>query len=197
MSLNRGGSRWGAESPFYEFSRPGGRPTGGRAELQVATGWLCICPLSLLIGRSSERPAAVQGARIVRGGGKIFSGFEKIFRSAPLRARTVLEHGDEGKGGWRCFIGPPCPRAFDFRLTWADGGSPTNGRRKRAAVHAVCLPFTLPNSLRLARCMANAASVSDWRWAKRSSSTRVMPGRRKLSQRGSSRNNSQGVAQRW
>ena len=29
---------------------------------------------------------------------KIFSGFEKIFWSAPWTARTVLEHGTEGKG---------------------------------------------------------------------------------------------------
>jgi hypothetical protein len=74
---------------------------------------------------------------------------------------------------------------------------PTNGRRKRAGVHAVCLPFTLSNSLRLARCMANAASVSDCRWAKRSSSSRLTSGRRKLPQCGSSPNNSQGVAHRW
>ena len=29
---------------------------------------LCICPLSLLIGNSSERPGAVKGAPVLRGG---------------------------------------------------------------------------------------------------------------------------------
>ena len=60
----------------------------------------CICPLSLLIGRFSERPAAVQGA-VCAGRRRIFCGFEKILRDEPWTARTVLKRGTEGKGGRR------------------------------------------------------------------------------------------------
>src|SRR5207302_1356944 len=77
-----------------------------------------------------------------------------------------------------------------------DGRPPTNGRRSVATLHAVCPCLKLPKSLRLARCIASAASVSVCPWAKRSSSARVTPGRKKLSQSGSSPNDSHGVAQR-
>ena len=60
---------------------------------------LCICPLSLLIGQFSERPGAVQGRAVFARRRRIFCGFEKILRSGPWTARTVLKRGAEGKGG--------------------------------------------------------------------------------------------------
>ena len=40
-----------------------------------------------------------QGRAVFARRRRIFCGFEKILWSGPLRARTVLEHGGEGKGG--------------------------------------------------------------------------------------------------
>jgi len=60
---------------------------------------LCICPLSLLIGRFSERPGAVQGARDVCGGGESIAGLKRFSAAKLWTARTVLKHGAEGKGG--------------------------------------------------------------------------------------------------
>src|SRR4051812_28756859 len=70
-----------------------GRPTGGRTKPRFA---FARFPLSQSIfGTARSR----QGRAFFARRRKIFSGFEKIFRSAPLTARTVLEHGAEGKAG--------------------------------------------------------------------------------------------------
>src|SRR5215471_9624266 len=44
-------------------------PTNGRPHRAASDErfWLCICRLSLVTGKSSERPGAVKGARFVRG----------------------------------------------------------------------------------------------------------------------------------
>ena len=63
---------------------------------------------------------------------------------------------------------------------------PDRGRRliadqreaRTATDHAVDLCWRLGKSLRLTRCIASAASVSDWLWAKRSSSASVTLGRK-------------------
>ena len=84
-------------------------PTNGRPD---GAAELCICPLSLISAESSERPGAVKGAVCAR-------------RSEPLTARTVLEHGAEGKAGGGLRGCPPggvrgsaprtLPRAFFAR----------------------------------------------------------------------------------
>jgi hypothetical protein len=60
-------------------------PTDGRQH-RAANGegfCLCICPLSLLIAKFSERPAAVKGARVVRGGRKSFPGLKRFSAADP------------------------------------------------------------------------------------------------------------------
>src|ERR1051326_9297701 len=72
-----------------------GRPTGGRTRPQAGFAFARF-PLSQSIfgtARSGQGRAGCARRR------RIFSGFEKIFRSAPLTARTVLEHRAEGKAG--------------------------------------------------------------------------------------------------
>src|SRR6516225_3600002 len=56
---------------------------------------------------------------------RIFCGVEKIVRSEPLRARTVLEHGAEGKGG----------QAAD---TFEDAGVITAGCSCSGSTHEFC-----------------------------------------------------------
>ena len=59
--------------------------------------WVCICPLSLLIGKSSERPAAVPGAGCVRGGGKSFAGLKRFSGAHPGRRGPFWNMGQKGK----------------------------------------------------------------------------------------------------
>ena len=72
------------------------REAAGRAHSR----WfcVCICPLSLLIGNSSERPAAVQGARGVRGGGKSFPLLKRFSVAHPGRRGPFWNMARKGKG---------------------------------------------------------------------------------------------------
>src|SRR5436305_9325593 len=69
-----------------------GRPAGGALQPVAVARF----PLSqFLFGTARSR----QGRALFARRRKIFSVFEKIFRSAPLTARTVPEPGAEGKAG--------------------------------------------------------------------------------------------------
>src|SRR5271165_6897483 len=82
---------WSATSFWWDSG-----PTSGRPDWAASgEGFdLCICPLSLINRKFSERPGAVQGSRRI-----IFSGVEKMVLREPWTARTVLQDGAEGKGG--------------------------------------------------------------------------------------------------
>src|SRR5437762_6094423 len=55
------------------------------AEYSLKLGWFCLCigPLSLVPVKSSERPAAVKGARFLRGGGKSFPVLKRFSGAHP------------------------------------------------------------------------------------------------------------------
>src|SRR5881397_3743638 len=55
------------------------------ADYQGGLGLTLIGPLSLLSGKSSERPGAGKGARFVRGGGKSFPGLKRFCGADPCR----------------------------------------------------------------------------------------------------------------
>ena len=119
---------------------PRGRPTGGRIRPQAGFA-VARFPLSeSIFGTARSRPGRAGCARRR----KIFSGVEKIFRSAPWTVRTVLEDGAEGKAGrrfqgvspWRgSGAAPRAPYRARFwraalRISPAPSGrSPTSGRR--------------------------------------------------------------------
>jgi hypothetical protein len=70
---------------------------------------------------------------------------------------------------------------FGFGVYLPDRGTRriADQREARTATdHALAFCWRLGKSLRLARCISRAASVSDWFWAKRSSSASVTFGRR-------------------
>ena len=75
------------------------RPVGGTREPEAETvGPLHLPPFPshrAVFGTDRSGQGRAVSARRRR----IFCGFEKILRSGPLTARTVLEHGAEGKGG--------------------------------------------------------------------------------------------------
>jgi hypothetical protein len=75
-------------------------PTSGRPALRRTPAWscLCICPLSLLMVGSSERPAAVQGARGLRGGGESFLLLKRFSTAHPGRRGPFCNIGRKGKG---------------------------------------------------------------------------------------------------
>ena len=142
-------------------------------------------------GAYSHRKMSLSGGKRIKGAESPFWGFPALGADQrEARGAGKLRCVFPSKNGFGFGFG------FGFDLPGAVGWAPTSGRRKAGASHAVRVRFTLPSSLRLACCMASAASVSDCSWAKRSSSARVTPGCRKRSQPGSSRNNSKGVAQR-
>jgi hypothetical protein len=74
-----------------------GRPTGGSTRPQSGKGFaFARFPLSQSVFGTAR---SGQGRALSARRRKIFSEVEKIFRSAPLTARTVLEYGAEGKAG--------------------------------------------------------------------------------------------------
>src|SRR5450755_552062 len=62
---------------------------------------LCICPLSLLIEKSVERPGAGKGARFVRGGGESFPGLKRFSAAHPCRRGPFCNMEKKGKGARR------------------------------------------------------------------------------------------------
>jgi len=70
---------------------------------------------------------------------------------------------------------------FGFGVCRPDRGTRWIADQREARTvtdHAVGFRWRLGKSLRLARCISRAASVSDWLWAKRSSSASVTLGLR-------------------
>jgi hypothetical protein len=120
----------------------------------------------------------------------------KSFGFLPDRDKGLIADQREARGCRKPLCVFPSKKGFGFCLIEVRGPGADQREAQETIFQAVCLPFKLPNSLRLAACMARAASVSDCSWAKRSNSARVTPGRKQLSPLGNSRNNSQGVAQR-
>ena len=66
-------------------------PTNGRTQSTTNSEWfgLCIGLLSLLRGKSSERPGAGKGARFVCGGGKSFPGLKRFCAADPSMRRSA------------------------------------------------------------------------------------------------------------
>jgi hypothetical protein len=89
---------------------------------------LCICPLSFLIGDSSERPAAVQGARVVRGGGKSFPLLKRFSVAHPGRRGPFWNMARKGKGAG---VSGGVPLAGSGASGWTQPScvrTPTGGR---------------------------------------------------------------------
>src|SRR5262245_57393220 len=78
---------------------PASLPTNGRQHRCA----LCLNPLSLVMGKSSERPGAVKGGRFVRGGGKSFPVLKRFSGAHPGRRGPFWKLGRKGKraGGLR------------------------------------------------------------------------------------------------
>jgi hypothetical protein len=96
---------------------------------------LCIGPLSLVISKFSERPAAVQGARSGRGGGEFFPVLKKFSGAHPGRRGAFWNLEEKGKGAG------------------VSGGFPLAGVRGSA-------PRTLPRAF-LARGIQHTPPVPD------------------------------------
>jgi hypothetical protein len=136
---------------------------------------------SEVFGTARSRPGRAVCARRR----KIFSGFEKIFRSGPWTARTVLERGAEGKagGGLRGCPpgGGPGQRRAPYRARFLRAASSnpravvSHGASKQHHPQALLLCGKLANSFCLAFCITSAALVSVWARACRSSSATVTP----------------------
>ena len=99
MSLHTKRSPPTTAGPSAFSPRRRSRPAGGTREPEAETvGPLHLPPFPshrAVFGTDRSGQGRAVSARRRR----IFCGFEKILRSAPLTARTVLEHGAEGKGG--------------------------------------------------------------------------------------------------
>src|ERR1035438_5683127 len=88
-----------------------------------------------------------------------------------------------GAGGRQALLFFTSEEDFDFGFGfdlrgWVRPPMPDQREGRVARDHAVYLGWKLWKSLRLARCISRAASVSDWVWAWRSSSASVTYGRR-------------------
>jgi hypothetical protein len=78
---------------------PGSRPAGGTREAEAETVWPLHLPPFPSHRAVFGTDRSGQGRAVSARRRRIFCGLEKILRSGPLTARTVLEHGAEGKGG--------------------------------------------------------------------------------------------------
>ena len=142
-----------------------------------------------------------QGRAVCARRRKIFSAFEKIFWSAPLRARTVPQHRTEGKGGGG-LRGPPlagsgaAPRHLTARGFCARHQE--SARYCFSILHsfpqALLLCLKPPNSFCLAFCISCAASMSVLAHARRSSISMLIPSLRSRAKSGNRRKFSHGVA---
>jgi len=75
------------------------RPAGGTREPEAETVWPLHLPPFPSHRAVLGTDRSGQGRAVIARRRRIFCGSEKILRSGPLTARTVLEHGLEGKGG--------------------------------------------------------------------------------------------------
>src|SRR5881409_2322766 len=91
---------------------------GVTADYQGGLGLTLIGPLSLLSGKSSERPGAGKGARFVRGGGKSFPGLKRFCGADPCRRGPFWNMDVKGRGASAVFIVAPPRRAYDAFCAW-------------------------------------------------------------------------------
>jgi len=79
--------------------RNGSGPTNGRREGGSSFSGVAFSPLFLLTVGFSGTARSRQGRAISAAEKEFFVLFKKLFRSAPLTGRTVLEDGRRGKAG--------------------------------------------------------------------------------------------------
>jgi hypothetical protein len=154
ISKNRLSSEWPVPD---QREAAAWRKYGGVLPLQLPP----FPSLSAISGTARSR----QGRAVYARRRKIFCAFEKIFRSAPLPARTVLEDREEGKGGSGGLPGEDpgsVPRTLPLRVVGArHQGIGRSGAPPLGVSHqALRLSRKAANNFRFAPCISAAAWVS-------------------------------------